>query len=115
MNFDLTLSRGDVEAIVAALPLVVELGADTPQQAAINASACSSAGQKLLSGSRSLNGNEVRVVAVALNAAVLMLSGKCSDLFAGVDSELRSSLSKHFFVLNKLDLVFQDFLARSGF
>lgn len=62
-----------------------------------------------------LSGNEVRVVAVALNAAVLMLSGKCSDLFADVDSELRSSLSKHFFVLNKLDRVFQDFLARSGF
>lgn len=115
MNFDLTLSRSDVEAIIAALPLVVELGADTPLQAAINASACSSAGQKLLSGSRSLDGNEVRVVAVALNAAVLMLSGKCSDLFVDIDSELRSSLSKHFFVLNKLDRLFQDFLARSGF
>lgn len=115
MNFDLTLSRGDVEAIVAALPLVVELGANTPQQAAINVSACSSAGQKLLSGSRSLNGNEIRVVSAALEAAVLMLSGKCPDLFTDVDSELRNSLSKHFFVLHKLDRVFQDFLARSGF
>lgn len=115
MDFDLTLSRGDVEAIIAALPLVVELGADTPRQAAINASACSTAGQKLLSGSRSLNGNEVRVVAVALNAAVLMLSGKCSDLFADVDRELRSSLSKHFFVLNKLDQVFQGFLEHNGY
>lgn len=114
MNFDLTLSRGDVEAIVAALPLVVELGADTPQQAAINASACMTAGEKLLSGSHSLEAHEIRAVSLALEASVLMLSGKCPDLFADVDSELRSSLSKHLFTLNKLNQVFHGFTAHSG-
>ena len=114
MNFDLTLSQGDVEAIIAALPLVVELGADTPQQTTINAFACMSAGEKILSGSRSLDAHEIRVVSLALEASVLMLSGKCPDLFADVDNKLRSSLSKHFFTLNKLNQVFQDFTARSG-
>lgn len=115
MKFEISLSGSDVEAILCALPLVTELDTSTPHQAAVNAALCASASKKLSSGAIHLTPNEIRVVSVALNAAVLLLSGQCPEFFDGIDKEWKSILSPYFFSLNKLDGAFQRILEQSGF
>ena len=105
----LTLSNHEIDAIICALPLVVEIGADSAMQDEINAAFCASAAEKLLNRDSSLQDNEIRVVHSAISIAIDLLSGKCSEVFVDIDAKLKSDLSKHFFILNKLDAMFQGF------
>lgn len=104
------LSDSDIEAILCALPLVLEIGADSPAQEALNTSCCTSAGEKLIAHSPNLSANEIRVISVAITAAVLLLSGKGAGFVPNIDSEWKAELSKHLFTLNRLDPIFQGFV-----
>jgi len=107
----LSLSSSDAEAILCALPLITEIGAATPIQAALNAQSCTSAAKKLLSATPVFTSNELRVISASITASVLLLSGSVECGLDKVSSERKRELSKHFFTLNRLDPLFRNVIA----
>ena len=104
---DLHLSDGDIKAILSALPLVTLVEADTPTQTLRNDVACRSAGEKLLTRGKAITSEEIRIISVAINMALLVISGQTGDYIPDVDPEWRAELSGYFFILNRLDPIFQ--------
>ncbi len=70
------LSASDVEAILAALPIVEAFPAATEQQKFLNRMACHSARQKLVAGRKDFTANDLRVISVAVGYAAEYLSGR---------------------------------------
>lgn len=87
-----SLDGDDVFAVLAALPLVAIIGADSPAQQRTNLKLCASVSEKLSHAARTLKPNELRVVAAAVAAACLYLSGQ---LPLALDPELSGALSAY--------------------
>lgn len=116
---NLKLSFADAEAILCALPLLDQISADSPMQRMTNAVASRNAAEKLLSFvdqasvSKTSSGNQVRLTAediriiyCAVGFAIDVISGVDTGCVLILDSEWKSELSKHFFILNRLYPVF---------
>lgn len=97
LKFD--FSNEDIEATLAALPLVSDYGADTAEQAEINRQLSMLVSQKLIKRSENFNANEFRIIYASLYLAKEYLSGHI-DL--DVSPEKKAELKKHFFTYNKL-------------
>ena len=107
---NLNLSASDISAILCALPLVTEIDANSPQQNLLNVRSCESAGRKISNHAANISAEEIRVISIAVSAAVCIISGNDIDWLPDIDAEWKSELSKHFFTLNRLDPIFQNFV-----
>lgn len=107
---NLNLSDGDIEAIVSALPLVTLLEADTPAQNLLNEASSTSAATKLINHSSQITADEIRVISISITVALLLISGQTVPGLPEIDAEWMSELRRYFFVLNRLDPIFQAFL-----
>ena len=98
-----SLTSGEADAILCALPLVRNLGAENPIQAQINAQACQTAGAKLRAHSGSLTPNEFRVCSLAVDLALEILRGDTDLAFAAdVDVVWLRELGQWLFTYNRL-------------
>ena len=109
---NIKLSSGDVEAIICALPLVSNIEADTPEQTHLNITYCNIAAEKLLSRTFRFEADELRVIGVAIEFALEVISGNGKDIAyaAGVDAQWMSNLSRNFFTYNRLRPLFSSLL-----
>ena len=100
-NIDLgTLSGSDVEAILAAIPLVFAPEFETGDtQTEINLLYAESLGRKLIARDTSLSAKEISILCGAVMAAQQHLSGK---IHLSLEPETQAAISKHFFSYNKL-------------
>lgn len=105
---NLSLSGDDVQAILCALPLVLDLGAETTPQQMANKMLCESAVKKLISQKTDFTSNELRVVAAASLCASEYLAGHLPDLL--LDDTLDADLKKYFFTYNRLNSYFRPML-----
>ena len=103
------LTRNDADAILCALPLIMNIGPENPTQAQINANSCLTAGSKLHSMSGSLTPNEFRVCSLAVDLALDILHGN-TDLacIVGVDADWKQELGQWFFTFNRLQPIFDN-------
>lgn len=99
IEFNYSFSSEDILAIVAALPLVWAVEADTEIQQTININLCLSAADKLTNRITDLIPNEIRVVALSIELAVDFLAGRIS---LDVDQETISEIRPHIFTYNHL-------------
>lgn len=76
----LFLSGMDIDAILAALPIVENFPADTPEQDLLNMRCCQSVRAKFLVGRKDFTPNELRVIAVAVYSAADYLAGRMPEL-----------------------------------
>lgn len=112
------IGRNDIEAILAALPLVmITKNVDVIQQE-INGSFCVSAANKLremIETKRRMDFriNEVRVMFAAVEAANVLLSGGMADNLIEIreiDDQWKKELEKNFFAYRKLANLFEKML-----
>ena len=79
-NQQFKLSGAHIEAILAALPIIENYPAATPNQQFLNSMSCQEARSKLLSWRKDFSPNELRVIAVAVVYASEYLSGRMPEL-----------------------------------
>lgn len=77
---NLKLSGSDIEAILAALPIVENTPAATPAQQMLNHLSCQGARRKLQERRKDFTPNELRVIAVSVCYASEFLSGRMQEL-----------------------------------
>lgn len=107
---NINFSFADVSAIVCVLPLVAQIETETPAQNLLNVANSNSAAEKLLNHKSALSANEIRVISIAISAALYIVSGNALEygLDFDIDSEWKSEINKHFFALNRLNPIFQN-------
>lgn len=99
-----SLSSSDVAAIICALPLVAGANVGDFVQAARNRAACDSAAAKLNGGVGGFSREELRVMYVAVDFALDVISGAGNAYISpdSIDGEWRAELSGHLFSYNRL-------------
>lgn len=104
----ISLSPDDVDAILCALPLVADADVDSPMQARLNRLSCNAAANKLTTGSSALSAEDLRVISVAIDFALDVISGTGNEFVStsDIDAEWLADLSKYLFVYNRLRSVF---------
>ena len=107
---NINFSFADVSAIVCVLPLVAQIETETPAQNLLNIANSNSAAEKLLNHKSALSANEIRVISIAISAALYIVSGNALEygLDFDIDSEWKSEINKHFFTLNRLNPIFKN-------
>lgn len=95
-----TLSDTDVQAIIAALPLILLVETDTEEQYELNEICCELAAAKLIAKSTGFTANELRVIYSSVALANQYLAGKW-DL--DVTAEEKEELKKYMFTYIKLE------------
>ena len=105
------LTPADAEAVLAALPLVVEFEADTARQQTINESIAFSVSHNLARSDFRFTLDEQRVIAAAVFAAQQFLSGHLNGFFPDIQPEELADLRKYFFTYNRLAASCSDWLA----
>lgn len=101
----LALSGFDVEAILAALPIVENYPADTPEQCALNQMACMGVKAKILSARKDFTNNELRVIGIASCMACDYLSGKLPEVAELIENAYL--LKTYFLSFNRLSAYFR--------
>lgn len=94
------LSDADAQAILASLPLVLLVEADSDEQYDFNEVCCELAASKLIAKSNSFTANEFRVIYASVALANQYLSGQ---LALDVTAEEKAELKKHLFTYIKLE------------
>lgn len=112
-HHNLHLSGTDVDAILCSLPLLDYIEADTPAQQAQNSKDIESATNKLLTlnAHTRLDANEMRVIAAALTLALGLLYDNFPELKPFVDADHLNKIQRYFFVINRLEPLFNDAIA----
>ena len=70
---NINFSSADVSAIVCVLPLVAQIETETPVQNLLNIANTNSAAEKLLNHKSALSANEIRVISIAISAALSLV------------------------------------------
>lgn len=104
VGIGISLSAEDINAIVCALPLVANAVADSPEQTELNRICCTTAAEKLVNRCSVFSANEIRVIDVAIEFALLYLGGSSTPFVSvlDVDPEWRKDLSRYLFTYTKL-------------
>ena len=103
LRLDYQFSQRDIDALISALPLVPLLQAKTDVQQVRNTQLSISVGKKLLSRDRSISPEEFRVMAVAVEAALAVLSDAPSLEYL---ASKKVPLQRHSFTFHHLHAVF---------
>lgn len=103
-HFEYRFSAGEISAIMAAIPLIYYVEADTEAQTQINYQLAYSLGNKLAAGDLSLSPNEIRIMHIAV---CLALDAFSADAESYYDSEDIDAVKPYFFEYNHLNQVFE--------
>lgn len=111
---NIKLSPGDIDAIICALPLVANADAGSPEQTMQNQFFCETVVNKLLSKVSAYSADELRVISVAIDFALDVLSGHGNEFvsMADIDADWRQDLSQYLFAYNRLKVHFADLMLR---
>lgn len=108
---ELQISEFERQAILAALPLIKEISIPNPVNAELFY-ICAETAEKVLKSSQFFfSPGEVRAISVAISCAVLICEGKTNEFISSVSdtNAWKGTLSRHYFVLKKLDQVLGHF------
>lgn len=107
---NINFSSSDISAIICVLPLVSQIEAETPAQNLFNIANSNSAAEKLFNHKSALSADEIRVISIAISAALYIVSGNTHEYGPDfdIDSEWKSEINKYFFTLNRLNPIFQN-------
>lgn len=102
-HFNYRLSDGDIETFLFTLSIMPSIKFDgvSPEQEQLNFESCVSAGEKLAARNANVLPDEIRVMAISLEIASLILSGEID-----VDDDIKAECSQYRFSINKLLPIF---------
>lgn len=99
IHFEYSFSNAEINAIMAAIPLIFYEEANTEVQTQINHQVALSLGSKLDAGDLSLSPNEIRIMYIVVGLAREALS---ANAWSGYDSEDIDAVRPYFFEYNHL-------------
>lgn len=104
---ELQISESERLAILTALPLIREISIPNPVNAELFYICAETAEKVLNSNELFFSPGEVRTISAAVSCAVLICEGKPNEFISSVSdtNAWKETLSRHYFVLKKLDPV----------